>query len=169
VVVVALTACSSSNDSTTTTTKPLDPFATSGASSASSSAAPLALAPSALAVGQCFDTDQFIPGAAIDLTTARVVDCSEPHQHEVYAVKLQTAAPGTPYPGDAALAAFADDQCLADFTAYTGVDYRASSYDIANARPDAASWDRGERHVICALHDADFGQLVGSTRAQPAS
>ena len=73
------------------------------------------------------------------------------------------------YPGDAALAAFADDRCLAAFTPYTGLDYRASHFDIANARPDETTWNSGERHVICALHDADFGELVGSARAAPSS
>ena len=116
-----------------------------------------------------FDTDQFTPGSAIDLASARVVDCNGPHQHEVFAVEVDLSRPGTRYPGDAALAAFADDRCLAAFTPYTGLDYRASHFDIANARPDETTWNSGERHVICALHDADFGELVGSARAAPSS
>jgi hypothetical protein len=118
-------------------------------------------------VGQCFDTAQFTPGSALDLSSVRVIDCNEPHQHEVYAVATDPSGPAASYPGDDEFAAFADDECLAAFTPYTGLDYLSSRYDIANARPDANAWKRGERNVICALHDADFSELVGSVRAAP--
>ena len=95
------------------------------------------------------------------------MDCGGPHQQEVYAITEQPTGLGAPYPGDGVLAAFADDSCLAAFTGYTGLDYRSSRYDIANARPDQPAWDRGERRVICALHDADFAELTGSARAAP--
>jgi hypothetical protein len=171
---VCFTACTGSHGQTSPTTRPLDPFATAGPSSSASSAngpAPSssgqASAPPALDVGQCFDTDQFVPGSAIDLSSARIVDCSAPHQQEAYAIAQQPADPGAPYPGDDVLAAFADDSCLAAFTGYTGLDYRTSHYDIANARPDAAAWGRGERRVVCALHDVDFAELTGSAHAAP--
>jgi Septum formation len=172
---VCFAACSGSHGETSRTTRPLDPFATAGPSSGAASASATtpsssgqAPAPPAVAVGQCFDTDQFVPGSAIDLSSARIVDCSAPHQQEVYAIAQQPADPGAPYPGDEVLAAFADDSCLAAFTGYTGLDYQSSHYDIANARPDAAAWGRGERRVICALHDADFAELTGSAHAAPS-
>jgi hypothetical protein len=163
VLALMLAACSGSHDHSATTTQPIDPFATKGPST---SQVPLP-APPAVDVGQCFDTDHFAAGTAIDLSSVRVVDCAGPHQHEVYAIVDQSADPGAPYPGDDVLAAFADDRCLAAFTPYTGIDYRASRYDIANARPDKAAWDRGERRVICALHDVDFAELNGSAKAPP--
>jgi hypothetical protein len=165
-----LAACSGSHDKGATPTQPFDPFATKGPSTSQAAAPPVTPtlpAPPPVDVGQCFDTDHFAAGTAIDLSSARVVDCAGPHQHEVYAIVGQTAGPGAPYPGDVVLAAFADDRCLAAFTPYTGVDYRASQYDIANARPDQAAWDRGERRVICALHDADFAELTGSAKSTP--
>jgi hypothetical protein len=175
VIVFALVAaaCTGSSNKVAPTTQPLDPFATSGPSAsqrASASAAPPSTAPAPLAidVGQCFDTDTFTAGSAIDLSSARVVDCAGPHQHEAYAIIEQPADPGAAYPGDDVLAAFADDSCLAAFGTYTGLDYRTSHYDIANARPDQASWDRGERRVVCALHDVDFAELTGSARATPS-
>jgi hypothetical protein len=158
-----LAACSGSHDRGAPTTQPLDPFATKSPST--SQAPPPPPVPPAVDVGQCFDTDQFAAGIAIDLSSARVVDCANPHQQEAYAIVDQPADPGAQYPGDDVLAAFADDRCLAAFTPYTGVDYRASHYDIANAHPDEAAWDRGERRVICALHDADFAELTGSAKA----
>jgi hypothetical protein len=165
-------ACSGSHSSTPTTTRPLDPFATAGPRSSTSTTASNAAGatpptPSVLSVGQCFDTDQFAPGSAIDLNSARVVDCGKPHQHEVYAVATDPSGPGAPYPGDEEFTAFADDNCLAAFMPYTGLDYLTSRFDIANARPDADAWNRGARQVICALHDVDFSELVGSVRAAP--
>jgi len=157
---LVLAACSGSQRQSSTTTQPLDPFATTGTSAPQ--APPTA---PAIDVGQCFDTDQFVAGAAIDLSSARVVDCGGPHQQEAYAIVTQTGDPAAAYPGADSLAAFADDQCLAAFSGYTGLDYRTSHYDIANARPDEAAWDRGERRVVCALHDVDFAELTGSAKA----
>ncbi len=179
---LVLGACSGShgNAAGSTASKPLDPFATtasgvstvpssSGPSSSgqSSSAVPAttARAAPALAVGQCFDTDSFTPDSTLDLSSARVVDCAQPHQQEVYAVAVEPSDPGAPYPGDATFAAFADDSCLAAFQPYTGIDYQTSRYDIANARPDATAWNHGDRTVVCALHDADFAELTGSAGA----
>jgi Septum formation len=164
-----LAACSGSHDQGSPPARSLDPFATKGPPATQGVASPPSGPPvqssPVVAVGQCFDTDQFQAGSAIDLTSARVVDCAQPHQQEVYAIAAQPAGPSAPYPGDDGLAAFADDSCLAAFTGYTGLDYRSSHYDIANARPDKAAWDRGERRVICALHDADFAELTGSAKA----
>jgi hypothetical protein len=173
---VGLAACTGSHGKATgsASSGPLDPFATTGPGpsspgpspgpSSAPSAPPTTTSPS-LSVGQCFDTDSFTPGSTLDLSSARVVDCAQPHQQEVYAVAVEPSGGGAPYPGDATFAAFADDNCLAAFQPYTGVDYTTSHYDIANARPDAAAWDRGDRTVICALHDVDFAELTGSARA----
>jgi len=162
---LVLAACSGSTSRSATTTQPLDPFATAGTSASTSSNVTVAPSVLPIDVGQCFDTDQFAAGAAIDLSAARVVDCNSPHQQEAYAVVSQTADPAAAYPGDDSLAAFADDQCLAAFSGYTGLDFRMSHYDIANARPDQAAWERGERRVVCALHDVDFAELTGSAKA----
>jgi hypothetical protein len=169
---VVLGACTGSQDNANSSrsSRPLDPFATTGPGPASSNSPPPSSAPPtttspALAVGQCFDTDSFTPGSTLDLSSARVVDCAQPHQQEVYAVAIEPSGAGAPYPGDATFAAFADDSCLGAFQPYTGADYTSSHYDIANARPDAAAWGRGDRTVLCALHDVDFAELTGSARA----
>jgi hypothetical protein len=184
VMALMLGACSASHDQGSPPARSLDPFATKGPSAtraaapssssssavaslpqASSPASQAASPPPVVGVGQCFDTDQFAAGSAIDLSSVRIVDCAQPHQQEVYAIAEQPADPGAPYPGDDVLGAFAEDSCLMAFTNYTGLDYRSSHYDIANARPDKAAWDRGERTIICALHDVDFAELTGSAKA----
>ena len=130
-----------------------NPFATRSSSAAR--AAERAAAP-ALAVGDCFDTDQFTPGTSIDLRTVHLAVCTEAHQHEVYAVEHVPDPAGAPFPGDEAVSAFADDRCLAAFEPAIGVGYRQSSLDFAVITPNAESWKQGERSVVCAVHDTNF-------------
>lgn|GEM_PF-2168216 len=170
---VLLTAAACSDDHPAAPATP-GPFASTApahaAATGTGGARPApSLTPAALHPGECFDADTYSAAAGLDLSTARLVDCAAPHQHEVYAVFVNPSDPGAPYPGDDQLAAFAEDHCLAAFTPYTGLDYRTSSYDIADARPDREAWYHGERHVVCALHDADFGLLTGSAAAAPTT
>jgi hypothetical protein len=158
--VVTMSACSDSKAPPSARSSAFNPFATSSASAASGPPAP----PPTLAVGDCFNTDRFEPGISIDLRSVHLVACTDAHQHEVYAVARDPDRAGAPYPGDDALAAFADDQCLAAFGPALGVDYRKSSLDFAVVKPDAASWKQGERTVVCAVHDTNFAELTGSVR-----
>jgi hypothetical protein len=120
-------------------------------------------------VGDCFNTDHFAPGTSIDLHGVQLVACADAHQHEVYAVARDPDRAGAPYPGDEAMTAFADDQCLAAFEPALGVDYRKSNLDFAVVKPDAAGWKHGERVVVCAVHDTNFAELTGSVRATTSS
>jgi hypothetical protein len=139
-----------------------DPFATAASSTAPRPSTP----PAALNVGDCFDTGNFTPGASIARGDIFPVPCPEPHQHEVYAIANHPDGANAPYPGDAAMTAFADDRCLAAFAPALGVDYRQSTQDFATIVPDAPAWQRGERAVICAAHDANFNELTGSLTAK---
>ena len=160
-VVVALGACTGSDSRSTTPPTTLNPFASN--IDLSSSGAPIAPPPQ-LVAGNCFDAGSFDAGGTIDSTAVHLVACTDPHQHEAYAVEQQPSGPGAPYPGDPAIAAFASTRCLAAFTAYVGTDYQASSLDTAVVRPDAARWSFGDRSVVCTVHDADFAPLTGSVR-----
>jgi hypothetical protein len=167
---VALGACSDPKPPSAASASAFNPFATESGSGAPRSNAP----PAALAVGDCFDTDQFAPGLSIDPHGLHPVACTDPHQHEVYAVEQNSDPAETPFPGDAAMTEYADDVCLADFEAAIGVGYRESTLDFATVKPDATSWRTGDRSVICAVHDVDFAELVGSrlaatTTTTPAS
>ena len=158
---LALSACSDSKAPPSARASAFDPFATN----ASSAVAGPAARPSALSVGDCFDSDQFAPGLAIDPRGVHLVACSDPHQHEVYAIEPDTDPAGTPFPGDASLNAYANDACLADFEPALGIDYRQSTLDFAIITPDATSWNDGDRSVICVVHDTDFAELTGSQLA----
>lgn len=154
--VLAVAACSDSEPPRATAST-FDPFATLASSGAT---APTTVA--ALAVGDCFDADNFVPGALIDLHGVRVVDCAQPHQHEVYAVVVDPDPPESPFPGDAAMASFANDQCLAAFEPAIGVPYSESNLDFAPVAVDETAWRGGERNIICAAHDTNFEETTGS-------
>jgi hypothetical protein len=151
-------ACSDSKPPAGAGSSAFNPFATDASSGATRPAPP----PATLAVGDCFDTDQFAPGRSIDPHGLHLVACADPHQHQVYAIEGDADPTGAPFPGDLAMEAFADDACLADFESALGVSYRTSSMDFATIKPDATSWKAGDRAVICAVHDADFAELTGS-------
>jgi hypothetical protein len=165
--VLAVAACSDSPPPPTTAST-FDPFATL-ASSGGPAPAPVA----ALAIGNCFDADNFTPGALIDLHGVRLVDCAQPHQHEVYAVVRDPDPPESPFPGDSAMASFANDQCLAVFEAAIGVAYADSNLDFAPVAIDETAWRDGDRNIICAAHDTNFEEVTGSrvttTTAPPTS
>ena len=163
--ILILTACSDSKSPGGTESSAFNPFATD----ASSGVTELAPPPATLAVGDCFNTDQFAPGVSIDRHGVHLVACTDPHQHEVYAIEGNSDPTGGPFPGDVAMRAFADDVCLADFEPALGVGYRESSLDFATITPDEASWKAGARAVICAVHDADFAELTGSRLAATTS
>jgi hypothetical protein len=121
-----------------------------------------------LAVGDCFDADGFAPGTTIGRAGIHLVDCAEPHQHQVYAVVRDPEPLDAPFPGDRRLTGFADDACLDAFPTAFGVDYKESDLDFATVTPDEAAWDSGERALVCVVHHADF-QLLTDTQLPPTS
>jgi len=165
-----LGGCSDSKPPSAASQSSFNPFVVDASSASPIPPTP----PGAFAVGDCFNTDQFVPGTSIDPTGVHAIACDEPHQHQVYAIEHDSDPPGAPFPGDQSLSEFADDVCLRDFPDAIGADYRASTLDFASIRPSAATWATGERAVICAAHDVDFAELTGShlattTTSTPAS
>ncbi|MEY2450171.1 MAG: hypothetical protein QOH79_3647 [Acidimicrobiaceae bacterium] len=161
VAISAFSACSDSKPPPGSSASAFDPFATE----LSSVPPEPGSSPTALAVGDCFNSDQFAPGLSIDRRGVHVIACTDPHQHEVYAVERDPDPAGAPFPGDASMRAFADDVCLAAFEPAIGAGYVQSALDYATITPDATSWKDGDRSVICAVHDVDFAELLGSRLA----
>jgi hypothetical protein len=156
-----LAACSDSKPPAAETASAFNPFL-----SAASSAGPIpATPPGTLAIGDCFNTDQFAPGTSIDPAGVHAIACTEPQQHHVYAVAPDPVPEGAAFPGDASMSECADDVCLQRFEPAFGIDYRASTLDFASIRPTASTWATGDRLVICAAHDTDFAELTGSQLA----
>ena len=156
--VLVLAACSDSKAPPGANSSAFDPFA---AASAAAKAGPVS-PPAALAVGDCFNSEQFTPGLSIDPHGLHVVSCDDLHQHQVYAVGGSADPSEAPFPGNEALRASADEVCLAAFEPALAIAYLQSTLDFATIVPDAESWKAGERSLICAVHDIEFNELMGT-------
>ncbi len=101
-------------------------------------------------IGQCFNPPT---GAKSELIDLSAVACTSPHTQEAYASLPYQAQPGgdsSVYPGDAALAAFANGSCAQAFVGYVGVSYLDSSLYFTYLLPSARSWEQGsDRAVLC--------------------
>ena len=60
--------------------------------------------------------------------------------------------------------AAATDLCIARFQDYVGLAYTDSPLEVFTITPTEASWDSGDREVICSLYNSDFTKLTGSMR-----
>ena len=113
-----------------------------------------------LEVGTCFDdVDE------AQISSVPEVDCSEPHDNEVFAVFDYTASDS--FPGAETMNQAAHELCVAEFEAYVGLSYVESELNVFPITPTDGSWDTGDREIICALYNLDFSKLTGSWRGQP--
>lgn len=116
-----------------------------------------------LNVGTCFDNAETADGTLLDVP---VVDCSEPHDNEVFA-NWELAQPSWPGPTDAER--LARDGCLERFENWVGIPPADSELEISVLYPTEASWEQaGDRQVTCVVHRADRGQLTGTTEGSTA-
>ncbi len=107
-----------------------------------------------LEVGQCFnDPDDFEVVSNVEM-----LDCSEPHDNEVYYLYDMTQ---DDFPGAAAVQDLVQIECIAKFDSYVGSEYLTSSLDIGAFFPTNETWDQDDREVICFLYDREFNQLTG--------
>ena len=108
-----------------------------------------------LSVGDCFDD----PSNFEEVTSVEVVECTEPHDNEVYA---NLTVPNSSFPGIQAMQTQADDLCHDDFGDFVGTPWEDSLLDYGWLHPTEESWDDGDRVVTCFLYDADFQKLTRS-------
>jgi Septum formation len=102
-------------------------------------------------IGQCFNPP---PGAPkLELSDLTAIPCTAPHNQEAYAALVYKAPAGgddSIYPGNDALAAFANGSCAQAFQGYVGVSYLDSSLFFTYLLPSARSWEQGDdRTVLC--------------------
>jgi hypothetical protein len=121
----------------------------------------------ALAIGQCFDE---LPEPRQQPYAVLVIPCEELHTYEVFDQKKYTAAgktvvAGTAYPGDLVISNDADDQCIAGFQAFIGVEWAASHYEEHSWWPTQESWTaKNDRNIICAVTRVGGVHTKGSAR-----
>jgi hypothetical protein len=115
-------------------------------------------------LSQCFTADGFVAGRTLEPTQLHPIACDAPHRLEVDAVLQHPSPRSIGFPGAEALASFADDQCLAQFSDYVGQSYEQSSLDITDIRPTEKSWNAGDRTVVCFVYDQDFSDLTSPVK-----
>ena len=112
-----------------------------------------------LAVGDCFDDGDLVLGGLEEVGDVPLVECSEPHDNEVYAV---VDVDGEEFPGEQAVQDQADEACLAVFDAFVGLDYASSTLDFGWLVPTADSWDMGDRVIACFVYRMDLEKVTGT-------
>jgi len=112
-----------------------------------------------LAVGECFDDGDLVVGELEEVGEVPLVECSAPHDNEVYAV---VTVDGEVYPGEQAIQAKADEVCLDTFDPFVGLDYQSSVLDFGWLVPTADSWDMGDRVVACFVYRLDLAKVRGT-------
>jgi hypothetical protein len=120
-----------------------------------------------LAAGDCLQPPERVDD---EVGTVRVVPCEEPHTQEVFALLEYEGEDGeeagerASFPGDEAVAAFAEARCLTPFRDYFGVDYLDSSLFLTYLVPTVRSWDEErDREVVCVAQTTGE-QLTESLR-----
>lgn len=122
----------------------------------------------AIAPGDCVR----VPRADLSVVDWTELDCSEPHEAEVFAteeVAPTTAGDAEPYPGRESLIPGATRACEERFEAYVGVPYEASSLQLAVFFPTGSNWEiADDRTIGCIVFAEDHalidGSLAGSAR-----
>jgi Septum formation len=112
-----------------------------------------------LAVGDCFDDGELAVGELEEVEEVPVIECSEPHDNEVYAV---VTVDEEVFPGEQAIQAQADEVCHDAFDPFVGLDYESSALDFGWLVPTAESWEMGDRVVACFVYRMDLEKVSGT-------
>jgi hypothetical protein len=109
----------------------------------------------AIKVGDCLnDAD-----VTDEVTTVPFVECSQPHDSEVFA---RTEITGDVFPGDDALETQLAAFCRGDaFTQFIGIEYADTMYDTSGYYPSESSWESGDRELLCTVWDPE-AQVTGT-------
>lgn len=105
-----------------------------------------------LAVGDCFQDPEDGTTLIVDVDT---VDCSEPHDNEVFHIyEIDTLGTEDSY--------FED--CVAQFTSYVGSDYATSEIFVSSISPTAEGFAEGDNEVICIAFLEPPNRLTGTVK-----
>lgn len=117
--------------------------------------------------GDCFNyVQEQTEEGSVD--SIKVLPCTQPHENELYFTVDYPAADGEPFPGEEAIDSFAEEQCLAAFAEYVGIDFRESVFNVRYFQPTPGSWERrDDREIACFLFERDLlleGSMQGAER-----
>jgi len=118
-----------------------------------------------LDVGACFTV-----GETEDVYDVPVVDCTEPHDSELFAL-VPVVGFGESHPGDDALFTWLFDRCLERFPGYVGEPYESSDYWIDMLIPTPDGWGQGDRIGMCTavVVDDDLNRRPSTGSAKGAA
>jgi len=167
-----LAACSSSSSSPSSSSE------ATGSSTTAEVVTTTAAAPGSktnigsLKVGDCYndpataDTTTAAPDATssttIVLQNIFKLDCAQPHDGEVIAVRQDPAASDAAYPAD--LGQQVTDYCKAQFQTVVGIAYDSSVYGLRSEYPTAGTWPNGDRGESCTAQGQNGAKLTGSVK-----
>lgn len=115
-----------------------------------------------LEVGDCFDDQEsLVLGEVAEVSSVPIVDCSEPHDNEVFA--LYEAADGE-FPGQDEMVDIGRAGCVDRFDRFVGMAYLDSELDVFGITPTSEGWERGDRQVVCALYEVTLAKMTGTQR-----
>ncbi|MER6994266.1 DUF4190 domain-containing protein [Streptomyces sp. NPDC000410] len=115
-----------------------------------------------LRMGDCFDArgDGELAGEAVDVT---VLDCSKPHDGEVFAT-LRIPRDGD-FPGDPDVQSEADERCFGMMDDYAQDTWLTDTLPVYYYVPTRQSWRQGDRAVVCVFgRDPGQPKLTKSLR-----
>lgn len=116
-----------------------------------------------LQVGECFDKP------AEDVTVVTDIQrqpCNEPHDAEVIAVLVHTAAPSAAYPVVSGFDDFILEKCVPAFDSYIGRAFATDTeLDLLYFHPTLSGWAGGDRGFTCYVSRVDKAKVTRSLRA----
>jgi hypothetical protein len=119
-------------------------------------------------VGDCFDKRAITANNRPTEVTLKL-DCSLPHQNEVFAV-IPYVLPdpaNAGYPGRDVLRRFGKLECPKRYEAYVGRAYELSKYEIGYVDPTENTW-ASNRSIGCYLYDGSDHLLVNTVKGTAA-
>lgn len=112
----------------------------------------------ALAVGDCLN--EMSTEVDDSVSSAPIIDCSEPHDLEVYHGGFLDS--GLDYPGREELIEMVDEQCLGTFQTFVGTSYEESALVFQTLFPMEEGWEMGDREYLCLISQMDGSQTTGT-------
>ena len=111
-----------------------------------------------LRVGDCFNDESATDS---DVDSVDVVDCSAPHQYEVY---NNYQIPQSAFPDNSTMKSEQYTACHDTFETYVGTPHDQSQYGASALTPSEDSWDQGDHAITCFLMAKDGSQITGSLK-----
>ncbi|MGW5877714.1 septum formation family protein [Nocardiopsis terrae] len=114
-----------------------------------------------LVVGDCLNEMEV--GYDDSVSTVPIIDCSEPHDLEVY--HGGSLDSGLDYPGEDEVVALVDEGCHEAFAAFVGIPVEESALNLQTLFPMEEGWAAGDREYLCLVGQFDertTGSLEGS-------